>query len=254
MLMNRVKQQSISSPCLFAVALAATNKKARMQRLQDESASWPAGPGDRVSAGSCQSHCRGRYARRFIEQQQTELRKAEVALNIRVRRATQLAAWSKATELAKVARREDERFASATWVHKAKELSKEEFKREAERHLTGRETEAWELLYFKLYKSQLAVIEQALETAALMLGSDKSRCYCLEMICADFLAGANLSKAIPMLCLCQLADCWRCYYRNIVSRSFSKSELRLESLADETSSEAAYARGLPAATPGDSLA
>jgi len=36
------------------------------------------------------------------------------------------------------------------------------------------------------------VIEQAIETAALMLGSDKSRGYCLEMICADFLAGASL--------------------------------------------------------------
>ena len=34
--------------------------------------------------------------------------------------------------------------------------------------------------------------EQALETASLMLGSDKSRGYTLEMICADFLAGANL--------------------------------------------------------------
>jgi hypothetical protein len=31
----------------------------------------------------------------------------------------------------------------------------------------------------------------AIETAALMLGSDRSRGYCLEMICADFLAGAN---------------------------------------------------------------
>ena len=61
-----------------------------------------------------------------------------------------------------------------------------------ERHLTGKETEPWELIYFKVYKSQLAVIEQALETAALMLGSDKSRGYMLEMICADFLAGANL--------------------------------------------------------------
>jgi hypothetical protein len=48
------------------------------------------------------------------------------------------------------------------------------------------------ILYFKAYKSQLPVIEQALETAALMLGSDKSRGYCLEMICADFLAGASL--------------------------------------------------------------
>jgi hypothetical protein len=38
------------------------------------------------------------------------------------------------------------------------------------------------------------VIEQAIETAALMLGTDKSRGYCLEMICADFLAGANLEK------------------------------------------------------------
>jgi len=100
--------------------------------------------------------------------------------------------WTKARELAKVARREGERFESAPWVHKAQALPKEEFKREVEKHLTGRETEAWELLYFKLYKSQLTVVEQALETAALMLGSDKSRGYCLEMICADFLAGANL--------------------------------------------------------------
>ena len=105
--------------------------------------------------------------------------------------------WSKATELAKVARREGERFESATWVHKAQELPKEEFKREVEKHLTGRETEAWELLYFKLYKSQIKLIEQALETAALMLGSDKSRGYCLEMICADFLAGANLENGNP---------------------------------------------------------
>jgi len=105
--------------------------------------------------------------------------------------------WTKATELAKVARREGERFESATWVHRAQVLPKEEFKREVEKHLTGRETEAWELLYFKFYKSQLAVIEQALETAGLMLGSEKSRGYCLEMICADFLAGANLQEGNP---------------------------------------------------------
>ena len=30
-----------------------------------------------------------------------------------------------------------------------------------------------------------------------MLGSDKSRGYCLEMICADFLAGANLDNENP---------------------------------------------------------
>jgi hypothetical protein len=48
--------------------------------------------------------------------------------------------------------------------------------------LTGKDTEPWEILYFKAYKSQLPVIEQALETAALMLGSDKSRSYCLEAV------------------------------------------------------------------------
>jgi hypothetical protein len=48
-----------------------------------------------------------------------------------------------------------------------------------------------------VYKSQLAVIEQALETAGLMLGSDKSWGYCLELICADFLAGANLQDGNP---------------------------------------------------------
>ena len=102
--------------------------------------------------------------------------------------------WSKATELVKVARRDGERFDCATWLHKAKEMPKEEFKCEVERHLTGKETEPWEIIYFKLYKSQLPVVEEALETAALMLGTDKSRGYCLEMICADFLAGATLSE------------------------------------------------------------
>lgn len=41
------------------------------------------------------------------------------------------------------------------------------------------------------------MIEQAIETASLMLGSEKSRGYCLEMICADFLAGANLQDGDP---------------------------------------------------------
>jgi hypothetical protein len=102
--------------------------------------------------------------------------------------------WTKARELVKVARKDGAEFACAPWVHKAKELPREEFRREVERHLTGKEMEAWEILYFKVYKSQLTVVEKALETAALMLGTDKSRGYCLEMICADFLAGATLER------------------------------------------------------------
>src|SRR3989454_1686251 len=68
-----------------------------------------------------------------------------------------LVGWTKAAELAKVARREGQRFDCATWLHKARELPKEEFKREVERNLTGQETEPWEIIYFKLYKSQLPV-------------------------------------------------------------------------------------------------
>ena len=66
-----------------------------------------------------------------------------------------------------------------------RELPKEDFRREVERELTGREDGSLELIYFKEYKSQTAVIEQAIETVALMLGTDKSRGCCLEMICAD---------------------------------------------------------------------
>ena len=105
-------------------------------------------------------------------------------------------------ELVKVARKDGEEFDCATWLHKANELPKEGFKTEVERYLTGKETEPWEIIYFKLYKSQLPVVEQALETTALMLGTDKSRGYCLEMICADFLAGAgtqgNQSEVLVM--------------------------------------------------------
>src|ERR1019366_3331974 len=43
----------------------------------------------------------------------------------------------------------------------------------------------------------IPVIEQAIETAALMLGTDKSRGYCLGMNCADFLAGAHLRQRQP---------------------------------------------------------
>jgi len=105
--------------------------------------------------------------------------------------------WAKGIELAKLARRDRQHFDCATWLHKARRMPKQDFKKEVERELTGRETEPWEIIYFKLYQSQMPVVEKAIETAALMLGSDRSRGYCLEMICADFLAGANLGNGDP---------------------------------------------------------
>jgi hypothetical protein len=113
--------------------------------------------------------------------------------------------WAKGIELAKLARRDRQHFDCATWLHKARQMPKEEFRQEVERELGGKETEPWEIIHFKLYQSQIPIIERAIETAALMLGSDRSRGYCLEMICADFLAGANLDDGDPEMQLFSMA-------------------------------------------------
>ena len=113
------------------------------------------------------------------------------------RRQLKEVGWTKGLELAKVARRDGQRFNCATWLHKAQEMTKDQFRREVERELTGEDKEPWEIVYFKFYESQVPIIDRALETAAQMLGSDRSRGYCLEMICADFLAGANLDNGDP---------------------------------------------------------
>jgi len=135
-------------------------------------------------------------ARRFPESR----RKAYYLMSIhehlppQARKELKQVGWTKGRELAKLARAEGQRFNCAPWVHKARTMTREQFKGEVEKELTGRESEPWEIIYFKLYKTQIPVVEQAIETAALMLGTDKSRGYCLEMICADFLAGANLEN------------------------------------------------------------
>jgi hypothetical protein len=118
-----------------------------------------------------------------------------------VRKELKQVGWTKGRELAKLARAEGHSFDCAPWVHKARTMPREEFKREVEKQLTGRDSEPHEIIYFKVYNSQIPVIDHAIETAALMLGSDKSRGYCLEMICADFLAGANLDNGDPNILL-----------------------------------------------------
>ena len=114
-----------------------------------------------------------------------------------VRRELKEVGWTKGVELAKLARRDRQGFDCATWLHKARAMPKDQFKQEVQKELTGQETEPWEIIYFKLYKSQLPIIEQALETAALMLGTYKSSGYRLEMIWADFLAGAAIRENQP---------------------------------------------------------
>jgi hypothetical protein len=115
--------------------------------------------------------------------------------------------WSKAIELVKIARHEKDRFDSAAWMRSAETLSKQQLKDKVDLEISGGE-EPSELIYFRIYRSQMKVIDEAIEAAGLMLGSDYSRGYCLEMICADFLAGVaalpdhrvHLPKAILQLC------------------------------------------------------
>jgi hypothetical protein len=52
-----------------------------------------------------------------------------------------LMGWTKARELVKVARRDGQKFDCAPWVHKASTMLREEFKREVDRYLTGKDTE-----------------------------------------------------------------------------------------------------------------
>ncbi len=122
-------------------------------------------------------------------------------LSPQVRKELKQVGWTKGLELAKLARQQGQHFESATWLHKARQMPKAEFQREVEKELTGKDSEPSELIYFKVYKSQIPVIERAIEIAGLMLGSDKSRGYCLEMICADFLAGASLDGNNPEILL-----------------------------------------------------
>jgi hypothetical protein len=144
-----------------------------------------------------------------------------------VRKDLKMIGWTKGRELAKIARRDGQDFDCAPWVHKARAMPREEFRREVEREL-GREEEPSELIYFKIYKSQIPVIEQAIETAARMLGSDKSRGYCLEMICADFLAGAHLDNGDPEILLNSISR----YYKFLPGE---QQQAFLESLRDRAS-------------------
>jgi hypothetical protein len=114
-----------------------------------------------------------------------------------VRKELKEVGWAKGLELAKLAKKEKKNFKSAIWLHRAHEMPTDQLRLAIEKELTGKETEPWEIVYFKLYESQIPVVDRAIETAALMLGSDRSRGYCLEMICADFLAGANLDNGDP---------------------------------------------------------
>lgn len=109
--------------------------------------------------------------------------------------------WTKGRELARLARRKGKNFNSAAWMRKARTMSRENFRRAVRKELTGKDEEPSDLIYFKVCKNQARVIEQAMDTAARLLGSNKPRGLCLELICADFVTGALLDDENPEILL-----------------------------------------------------
>jgi hypothetical protein len=79
-------------------------------------------------------------------------------------------------------------------------MPREEFVREVEKELTGRDSEPHEIMYFKIYREPDSGHRAALETAALMLGTNVPRLL-PEMICADFLRSAPRGGK-PKYCCC----------------------------------------------------
>ena len=64
------------------------------------------------------------------------------------------------------------------------------------KYFTGEDYEPYEMVYFKLFESQLPVVERALYVAARMVGTERLRGYCLELVCADSLAGRGEERSL----------------------------------------------------------
>jgi hypothetical protein len=64
--------------------------------------------------------------------------------------------WTKGVGLAKLARSDRQAFDCAIWLHKAREMSTEQFRQEVEKELAGRETEPWEIVLLQVVQESAA--------------------------------------------------------------------------------------------------
>ena len=157
--------------------------------------------------------------------------------------------WSKALELAKVARSEGRRFDSATWLHTAKQSTKQELKEAVHKYFTGEDYEPYEMVYFKLYESQLPVLERALYVASRMVGTEKSRGYCLELMCADFLAGRGEESSPEeiLMVIHRLVHLLPKEYQANIAGQAGEGNWRQRENAEESKADQAGQADLPAA-------
>jgi hypothetical protein len=92
-----------------------------------------------------------------------------------------------------VARRDGQEFDCATWLHKARSLPKDEFKREVERELTGRESESWKMISNR-------------DTGYQLMGTSQATKLRLKLQLAPGRLQAELSGLLPRGSCCELAS------------------------------------------------
>jgi hypothetical protein len=80
-------------------------------------------------------------ARRFPESRRNYLMSIHEHLPPQARKELKEIGWTKGRELAKLARRDGQDFDCAPWVHKARSMPREDFRREVEKELTGKKAE-----------------------------------------------------------------------------------------------------------------
>ena len=140
--------------------------------------------------------------------------------------------WTKGRELAKLARAEGQQFECAPWVHKARSMPREEFAREVEKELTGRDSEPHEIIYFKIYKSQIPSLNKHLRlrsscwvrTSPAGSGEAELNGLTLSSVAAGFPLGSNrqlsgvfetlrgtLGYSESLFGYLLFADCYRCH-------------------------------------------
>jgi len=104
----------------------------------------------------------------FLERRFPESRRKAYLISIhehlplQARKQLKEVGWARGTELAKLAKRDRQHFDSSIVRPGYTELvrCRRKTSKEVEKELTGRETELWEIIYFKMYQSQMPVIEE----------------------------------------------------------------------------------------------
>ena len=121
-------------------------------------------------------------------------------------------------------RRDGDDFDRATWLHEAKAMPKRTSKVKSRSIPTGKQAEAWETIYFKLYKCQLPIVEKAVENGGDLCSVLTSR----EAVGVDIL---------PRHFYSEMPD-----IRNLKKETRWRAPLSLQGIPGETASQIGFVK------------